>query len=538
MKKLYFGGPILTMDRKNPRAEAVLTEDGRILSVGKYEELYCPDAEHCDLRGRTLMPGFVDGHSHLLSVGTNLTQQCDLTGCTGFGDMLERIRRYRTERNLTHGEPITARGYDLAMLAEGQHPTAAVLDTLRFDNPIKCVHQSGHMCVCNTVAMQKAGVSAATYVCPEGGYAGRDENGQLNGYFEEAANGTCNAAFRSATPEQDMETSILAAQEYYIRQGFTTIQDGSGHPIARLSIYDRLAKEGKLKVDIVTYMSASAAGMEKHAQLRREYGKSYHNHLKLGGIKFFLDGSPQARTAWLTKPYEGETEYRGYPTLTDEEVEERLTRALENGLQPMAHCNGDAAIDQYINIWEKVSCGGTLGRDLRPVVVHAQTVRDDQLEKMAKLGMMASFFVGHCYYWGDTHLENLGDRAVRISPVQVAKAKKVPYNFHQDSPVTKPDMLHTVWCAVNRITRNGVTLGEGNKLDCYEALMAVTNGGAYGYFEEDTKGVLKPDAVADFVVLEADPTAVEPMAIKDIRILATIKEDAVLYTAERTSPCK
>lgn len=536
MKKLYFGGPILTMDRDCPNAEAVLTENGKILAVGDYTALNCTDAQKCDLQGKTLMPGFVDGHSHMNSVGMNLTQQCDLAGSKSFAEMLERIRVYRTEKDLTHGEPISARGYDLAILQEGKHPTAAVLDELGFDNPIKCTHQSGHMCVCNTVAMEKAGVSAATYTSPEGGFAGKYENGELNGYFEENAAGACNGAFVSSDPDGDMEKGILAAQDYYISRGFTTIQDGSGTPMRRLAIYDKIAKEGKLKVDVVVYMSAADKGFSDHAQLRLEYGKSYKNHLKLGGIKFFLDGSPQAKTAWMLQPYEGETEYRGYPTLTDEGVETRLRRALENNLQPMAHCNGDAAAEQYVSLWEKVTENGKLGQNLRPVMIHAQTVTDEQLDRMAATGMMASFFVGHCYYWGDTHLQNMGSRGKRISPVKTALEKGVPFSFHQDSPVTPPDMLHSVWCAVNRLTRGGVQLDMSRAVDPYTALMAATRGGAYGYFEEDTKGVLKPGAVADFVILSADPTTVNPISIKDITVLATIKEDVVLY--RRKPQCK
>ena len=532
MKKIYFGGPILTMDRDCPTVEAVLTENGKILAVGSLADLNCTDAEKCDLLGNTLMPGFVDGHSHMNSVGLNLTKQCDLTGSKSFDEMLERIRTYRAEKDLTHGEPISARGYDLAILKEGKHPTAAVLDKLGFDNPVKCTHQSGHMCVCNAAAMKKAGVSAKTYVCPEGGFAGTYENGELNGYFEENAAGACNEAFKSDDPDKDMENGILAAQDYYISRGFTTIQDGSGTPLPRLQIYDRLAKAGKLKVDVVVYMSATDKDFFDHAQLRAEYGKSYKNHLKLGGIKFFLDGSPQAKTAWMKEPYEGETDYRGYPTLTDEEVENRLRKALENDLQPMAHCNGDAAAEQFVSLWEKVTENGKLGQNLRPVMIHAQTVTDAQLDRMAATGMMASFFVGHCYYWGDTHLQNMGSRGKRISPVKTALDKGVPFSFHQDSPVTEPNMLHSVWCAVNRITRGGVQLDKSRAIDTYTALMATTCGGAYGYFEEETKGVLKPGAVADFVILSADPTAVDPMHINDISVLATIKEDIMLFRRE------
>ncbi len=165
-------------------------------------------------------------------------------------------------------------------------------------------------------------------------------------------------------------------------------------------------------------------------------------------------------------------------------------------------------------------------------MIHSQTVRGDQLDRMARIRMMPSFFVGHCFFWGDTHIKNLGDRAFGISPAKQALKRGMVFSLHQDSPVTPPDMLHSVWCAVNRITREGVILGEDNRIDCYDALIAATNGGAYTYFEEETKGILRQGAVADFVILSDDPTAVDPMTIKDIRVLSTIKEDSVIYRGD------
>ncbi len=185
-KKLYFGGPILTMDRTCPRAEAVLTDGGKIIAVGDYKDLKTADAELIDLRGRTLMPAFVDGHSHAIGMGIQLTKNCDLSECTDFDDLLDRIRRYREEKDLTHGEAISCRGYDPAVMKEGRHPTAALLDSLGFDNPISCIHRSGHVAVYNSVAMERAGIDES-YVCPEGGFAQRDADGRLTGYFEESA---------------------------------------------------------------------------------------------------------------------------------------------------------------------------------------------------------------------------------------------------------------------------------------------------------------------------------------------------------------
>lgn len=533
MKKLYFGGPILTMDKAAPRAEAVLSEDGRILAVGAYEELFTPEAELVDLKGKTLMPGFVDGHSHMVGVGTNLMQNCDLMGCTGFEDMLERIRRFREEKKLFNGQPIRARGYDLAVMKEGKNPTAALLDSLGFDNPIACIHLSGHTAAYSTAAMRAVGIDEATYVCPEGGYAERDENGKLTGYFEETARNVFGDLFNGNLSVEEMEEVALAAQEHYIKYGYTTVQDGGGNLAKKIAIMENLTKKGKLKVDTVVYLSSKPEKNEFVKESVEKYGGKYTGHFKVGGVKLVLDGSPQARTAWMTKPYEGESEYCAYPIMTDEEVYERLSLAAEVGAQPLAHCNGDAASEQFVSVWEKLVSEGKATGALRPMMVHCQTVTEPQLERMAKTGMLASVFVGHCFYWGDTHLANFGSvRGNNISPLKTALDHGVVVNLHQDSPVTEPNMLHSIWCAVNRVTRSGVTVGEHQKIDVYDALIAATRGGAYVYFEEDTKGILKAGAQADFVVLGADPTAVDPMTIKDIKVVKTIKNDEVLYSAE------
>ncbi len=531
-RKLYFGGKILTMDREKPEAEALLTENGKILAVGSVSELENFEAERVDLLGKTMMPAFVDGHSHLCSTGLNLTKYCSLVGASGIDEILERIKAFIESRNIKNGEAVICKGYDLAVMKEGRHPTAADLDCLGVDNPIACIHRSGHVAVYNTVAMQKAGVLDDEYTCPAGGFAARDENGRLNGYFEETAKQAFSPVFFESVEKDERKKAILAAQDYYLKYGYATVQDGSANTKEALEALQELAEEGKLKLDIVAYIGASGTDPTFWEKATLWNKGNYRNHLKIGGVKLFLDGSPQVRTAWMRAPYEGETEYRGYPTLTDEELERRMRRAIECGFQPIAHCNGDAASEQFLSLWEKLCQEDPKRAELRPVMVHSQTVGYDQLARMAKCGMMASFFVGHCFYWGDTHLKNFGERGWRISPVGQALAEGVPFNFHQDSPITPPDMLHSIWCAVNRLTRNGVCIGKENRISCYDALIAATRGGAYAYFEEDTKGVIKAGAVADFVILSEDPTAISPNRIKDIKVERTIKGDVVLYQSE------
>ncbi len=530
MKTLYYGGNILTMDKNKRSTEALLCENGKIVALGSYSNLKCGCRE-VDLKGKTLMPAFVDGHSHMLIVGRDIVKTCSLFGCTGFEDMLNRIKAFREERELFNGEPIFCNGYDLAIMKEGKHPNAKLLDSLGFDNPICCTHQSGHVAGYNTKAMEIAGVLKEDYVCPDGGVAQRDENGKLTGYFEENAKEPFNAIFNKDFTSEQMEKAILASQDHYAKHGFCTVQEGSASTAQRYEVFEKLSKENKLLLDTVIYLGAGEEFQPLWESKKERIGKPYENRLKIGGVKMFLDGSPQARTAWMLEPYEGEAEYRGYPTLTDEQVENRVFNAYKYKMQPLAHCNGSAACEQYLKTWEKLCKKHPDAKEMRPVMIHAQTVTYPQLDRMVKVCMMPSFFIGHCFFWGDTHIKNFGSRGYRISPLKEALKRDMVFSFHQDSPITEPDMLHSIWCAVNRITRNGIIIGEENRIDVYDALIAATRGGAYTYFEEDSKGILKEGAVEDLVILDKNPVDIDPMEIKDIKVLETIKSGKTIYKA-------
>ena len=170
--------------------------------------------------------------------------------------------------------------------------------------------------------------------------------------------------------------------------------------------------------------------------------------------------------------------------------------------------------------------------NLRFTMIHCQTARKDQIERMAKLNMIPSIFVAHVNYWGDVHMQNFGPvRGSRVSPVKEALDAGLVYNFHTDTPVVKPDLLHSVWSAVNRVTRRGQTIGEELKIGVYDALKGITINAAYSYFEEDSKGSIKAGKRADLVVLDSNPMKVDPMVIKDIKVLETIKDGVTVYTA-------
>ena len=533
MKTIYFNGNILTMDKSKPRAEALLVEDGSVVAVGTLsdiEALTDNAVKRVDLLGKTLMPAFVDGHSHVVMFG-GMQNKCDLSHCTSFDEILDTITEFREKNDLVHGEKINCYGYDLSILKEGRHPTVDILDKLGFDNPIGCAHISFHLGTYNTAAMKAAGIDDS-YQFSGSGVVGRDEQGHLNGYFEEGARRVM-SDFMSKDTNLSFETSYTIAEECYFENGITTIQDGGGVKEDKLNDYKKLCEAGKIKADVVLYLEPCLKDPDFWNRALSIIGSKYENHVKIGGVKMVLDGSPQAKTAWISEPYANEKDYKGYPRLRNETVYNVLKKASQAGLQVLAHCNGDAAAEQYLSAWERVVEENPSAKKIRPVMIHAQTVRYDQLERMAKTNMIPSFFIGHTYYWGDTHIKNFGEeRGSRISPVRTAIEKGLNVNFHQDSPVTKPNMLHSIWCAVNRVSRSGKVIGEENKIDVYDALIAATNGGAYSYFEEETKGILKPGAVADLIILDSDPTAVDPMKIKDIKVLKTVKDGKTVFSLD------
>ena len=219
--------------------------------------------------------------------------------------------------------------------------------------------------------------------------------------------------------------------------------------------------------------------------------------------------------------------------MTDEDVLAALKEAGKRKVQIIAPCNGDAAAEQFLDCLEKAEQEYTVLKTLRPVVIHGQFMRPDQMPKAKDLGAVVSFFTAHTWYWGDVHVQNFGlERASRISAAASALACGMPFTFHQDAPVIRPDMLETIWCAVNRRTKNGIVLGADQRIPVWEALKAVTINAAYQYFEEEQKGSITPGKRADFVILSENPLEVPKDRIRKIRVLETIKDGESIFRRE------
>lgn len=535
MKTLYYGGKIVTMENHDS-PEAVLTEDGEIRSVGDFEVLKAEGGDDlvlCDLKGQTLMPAFIDAHSHFISAAFSFLQ-VPLGEADSFEDIGDRIARFIKGNDIPEGKWITGKGYDQNLLKEKKHPAKEVLDRAAPHNPVVIEHVSGHMGVFSSLALSELSVSEDT-PCPQGGKIEKDQNG-LTGFMEEEAF----IAFQKKVPMpsgEDFIKSCRKGQRLYASYGITCLQEGffAGEMIP---LYRGFLKSGEMYLDIIAYSDINAG--EEVFPLTGE-AKKYKAPFKVGGYKIFLDGSPQGKTAWLTKPYEGES-FCGYGTMKDDQVVSALLKAMEEEKQLLSHCNGDAAAGQLLScaegacrIYERKH--GSSGREalkkIRPVIIHAQLIRRDQLKKAAELGFIPSFFIYHIRRWGEIHLKNLGvERAAGLSPVKTASEYGLPFTFHQDTPVTPPDMLATVQCALLRKTEKGRVLGPEERITVFEAIKGVTVNAARQYFEEDVRGTISKGKRADFVILSANPLETDPEDLNTIRIVKTVKNGREIYTAQ------
>lgn len=537
MSRLYYGGDILPMTGEGDSFEALVEKGGAIAFTGALAEAraFAPEAEEVDLEGACLMPGLVDPHGHL--AGSNqYVVAAQLDSCASFDDIVSVMRAFAQKAGIGSDGIIMGVGYDQNALAEGGHPSRHVLDRVSTEIPCLAVHASSHMLVANSKLLELAGITAAT-PDPHGARYGREADGRTpDGLCEEP--GAMWPVFAQVQPRQhfDMDDLIVQMQDVYLEHGITTCQEGAT-TADYAALFARMAKKGLLKLDVVShpmYGEDVDEILSDHAEFD---SREYTGHFRFGGLKMFFDGSPQGRTAWMAEPYtpgeEGEG-YRGYGTISDEDAYAYMRKAIDGGHQLLGHTNGDAAADQFLRIYARAladSPNPSKG-DLHPVMVHCQTARRDQYEQMSALNMIPTIFTNHIWYWGDVHLKNLGGRrGGRISAVRDAIDCGLRPTFHTDCPVLRPNLFESVWCAVKRETKNGVQLDEDQRIGVYEGLECITVNGARQYGEEDRKGTLEVGKLADFCIVERNPLTVPLDDLRNLRVLATIKEGEAIWRA-------
>jgi predicted amidohydrolase YtcJ len=535
---IYYGGDIITMEGDSAvYPEAVAVKAGQIAFAGskvEAEKMKGDSTVMRDLKGKTLVPGFIDGHCHFFAFGSqaisaNLLAPPDGTS-NNIDDLVNELKAWyqKNGTDKTQGW-IVGIGFDDAVLKEKRFPTKDDLDKVSTDLPVMATHISGHFCSVNTKGLEVLGITAASKD-PEGGVIRRVKGSkEPNGVLEELA--AIPHMFKLVTPPtKELADSYLdAGQKMAASYGYTTCNEGRA-----MGNHEQMADyatRGKMYLDVNSWIDYS---VPQHMG-SEWYSKEYKSHYRIAGLKLTLDGSPQGRTAWRNSPYlippDGQKKgYKGYPAIPkDEDVQKIVDSAFANNWQLKAHANGDAAADQLFRAIGKASAKYG-NEDRRNILIHGQLIRMDQLDSIKKYGIVASLFPMHTFYWGDWYKEIIGpDKAQQISPIKSALKKGIRVTSHTDAPVAFPNMMMILWTTVNRVSRTGTVMGPDEKLTPYEALKSITIWGAEQFFEEEKKGTLTVGKLADMVVLDKNPLKVDPMTLKDIVVLETIKEGKTIY---------
>ena len=541
---IYRGGPIITMDGDTPQTvEAVVARDGRIAFAGSEKQARKAagkDPVVRDLTGATLLPGFIDAHSHF-TVATISAGGLDLreTGGAPISDIAgvsAAIREY-VARASGPGGWITVWQFDQENLAEKRYITRAELDAIAPDRPLVVLHVSLHGAVANSAALKAAGIDEVTPV-PPGGMILRDDAGRLNGVLLEKAMFLLLAKMPQPTAEQRL-AALDAAQNAYFAEGYTHAQDGATQPPDVAFLTSPQARE-RLKLDLA--LLPFSPGLDALlAKPDLKFG-SYQGHVKLQGIKFVLDGSVQARTGYFTRDYKrgspaGHHPWHGEPVLSETDFVAQAKKVHDRGWQLFVHANGDAAIDMAIRGFDAL--GIKAADDRRPIVIHSQFQRRDQFAAYKRIGVGPAYFSNHAWYWADVHRTNFPAEVVDfISPFASARAAGLTPSNHSDYSVTPLDTRFMLWTAMARVSPTGVVSGPDERVGAYEALQALTTGPAWQIFEEDRKGRIKAGLLADFVILDRNPLTTPVTDIKAIKVLETIKDGRSVWKhpTEAVSP--
>ena len=533
---LYLGGPIITMDGDTPQTvEAVVTKGDRIAFAGSEKQARAAAGDGAvvhDLNGATMLPGFIDAHSHftvatLTAGGLDLRAGAPVTDVAG---VMAAIRDYLARTPAQPGRWATVWQFDHETLAEKRYITRAELDAIAPDRPLVVLHVSLHGAVANSAALKAAGIDETTPV-PPGGMMLSDEAGKLNGVLLEKAMFLLLAKLPQPTAEQKL-AALDAAQNAYFAEGYTHAQDGATQPPDVAFLTSPAARE-RLKIDLA--LLPFSTGLDALlAQPALKFG-SYQGHVKLQGIKFVLDGSVQARTGYFTRDYkrgspEGHHPWHGEPVLSETDFIVQAKKVHDRGWQLFVHANGDAAIDMAIEGFDAL--GITAAANRRPIVIHSQFQRPDQLAAYKRIGVGPAYFSNHTWYWADIHRTNFPDEVVDfISPFASARAAGLIASNHSDYSVTPLDTRFMLWTSMARVSPAGAVSGEKERLGAYAALQALTTGPAWQIFEEDRKGRIKPGLLADFVILDQNPLTTPVDGIKDIQVRETIKEGKSVWSA-------
>lgn len=550
---MYYNGDIITMESDSVQyAEAVVVQDSKIFFVGSKEDamkLAGKGHQMVDLQGKTLIPGFIDAHGHMVYFGKNLMDQ-SLTGVKDIPELVARMKAH--VQNVSGDGWIVGMGYAPLKMAENRHPTADELDEVSKERPVLVVHSSGHGGSMNHAMMKLLGIDENTKD-PEGGEFARVKGSKVPlGPMEETALIDVRNK-RPAFTGEAADKVISEAAKVWASNGQTTAMEcGLGLGADDVQIVENAINKNLLPIDLVVFSKESATDdvinkaygisesfsqkggsvAKKLLSDRADLDKRYINRVRLGGIKLWLDGNPVL--AWMSEPFTvpppgRKAGFKGYGQIPDSIIFSFYDKYWKSDMQINMHVMGDEAIEQALRAIEAaVKKHGMY--DHRPVFVHCGYARPDQVLRMKAVGGIPSFLSVSLASQGDEVEPMWGSNRANNANATMSMLKAgVPFTISHDAPISPPVILPGLSAAVNRITLSGRVLGPDQRISPYDALRAVTSMAAYQIKEEKTKGTITKGKLADMVILDKNPLKVDPLTIKDIQVMETIKEGKTIF---------
>jgi hypothetical protein len=539
---MYYGGDILTMAGNEPAyVEALVQREGRIIYLGSKQQAlnkFGGKAVEVDLQGKALLPAFIDAHSHYINALSVASQVKLYAPPAGPGkdvdSIIAEIQKFVANNNVAKGEMIMGYGYDDTVMPNGRLLNRDDLDAAFPDNPVRIDHVSMHGAVMNSLALKQFGIDANTETPPGGVIVRKPGTNEPWGLIMETAFLPVFEKTPTLSREEEIE-GAKAAQLMYAEAGITTAQEGATH-LGQLQTIRRTADAGSNLIDVVAYPFVT--DLDKTlAEFPLETWGTYQNGLKIGGVKITIDGSPQGRTAAFTSPYltggpGGEENWTGALFAPQEYINQALKKVYALDVPVLFHVNGDAAIDSLITA-HQFAAADSLSKERNITAIHAQFTRKDQIPQFIQYGIRPSFYTLHTYYFAEAHIKNRGnEQAMYISPMRDAIDAGLRPTNHTDSVVVPLDQMFMLWSAVNRISRAGAEIGLDQRVTPYEGLKSMTLWAAEQYDEQDSKGSLELGKLADLVILDSNPIKVDHSAIKDIKVVETIKAGKTIYQAD------
>ena len=517
---------VITIDRQHPRARSVAVRDGRFAAIGNGDnlaDLIGPDTEVLDIAGKTVLPGFIDAHIHVLTSGIRHVMAADCA-LPSIRDVQAALRQQTA--GVPAGQWVQGFKYDDTKTEENRFLNRHDLDAVSTDHPILVAHRAGHVYYTNSLGLERAGFTRDT-PDPHGGRFGRDEStGELNGMmYERAVEPITYNHLPVVTPDIRMQ-GLRRICRMLNEVGLTSVHDAKVSNI-ELETYQQGHQNGDLTLRAYLLMYHDHFEALRDAGVRSGFGD---DRLRIGGIKMVADGAIAARTAYLSEPYVGSPCDHGILAMSADEIEERVMQVHGAGFQVCIHANGDSAIDAVLSAYQKAQEAHPR-QDPRHRLEHCTVVNPDLLGRIKALGCVATPFCTYIYYHGEK-MPFYGESRVEW---MFAQRSFLDYGINAtgatDYPPGPYEPLLGIQSCVTRTDSTGRVWGANQAVSVEEALRIYTLHGAYASFEEDTKGSIEVGKLADMVVLDQDPTQIDPMTIKDIPVLRTVVGGKTVYEA-------